>query len=129
MDGKQGTLAHVNIRSREKVGKYGVRFEDIDQLAVPSMIPTTSEMIVVIDEIGKMECFSGLFRKTVLGVLDLENTVIGSIALKGNKFISSIKNRLDTHVVTVSKENRNTLPDQYIAVISKRQNLKVTLPK
>jgi len=64
---------------------------------------------VVIDEIGKMECFSPLFRETLLKVLDSENPVIGSIALKGTVFIEKIKQRRDVLLVTVSEKNRDSL--------------------
>jgi len=109
LDGKEGTLAHENIKSPKRVGKYGVNLDDLDQIAVPSMVPSRSEQIVVIDEIGKMECFSPLFRETLLKVLDSENPVIGSIALKGTVFIEKIKQRRDVLLVTVSEKNRDSL--------------------
>ena len=46
--------------------------------------------LVFIDEIGKMECLSPAFRRTVLHVLELPNAVIGSIALKGDRFVEEI---------------------------------------
>ena len=61
LDGKKGVLAHQAIKSRFRVGKYGVNLDYIDEIAVPSMIPSKADEIVVIDEIGKMECFSPLF--------------------------------------------------------------------
>ncbi|MDL1986092.1 MAG: hypothetical protein LWX08_00310, partial [Deltaproteobacteria bacterium] len=39
LDGKKGVLAHQNIRSRCRVGKYGVNLDDIDRIAVSSIIP------------------------------------------------------------------------------------------
>jgi nucleoside-triphosphatase len=44
------------------VGRYGVYIRDIEKIAVPSMRPENDNVILVVDEIGKMECFSGLFR-------------------------------------------------------------------
>ena len=82
LDGKEGVLAHKNIKSQFCVGKYGVNIEDIDSLAVSAMVPAQKNKIIVIDEIGKMECFSALFKKTLIQVLDSPNYVIGSIALK-----------------------------------------------
>ena len=90
LDGKQGVLAHQSIRSKYRVGKYGVNLEDIDYIAVPSMIPANEEMMVIIDEIGKMECFSPLFRETVIRILDSKHSVIGSIPLRGGLFIERI---------------------------------------
>ena len=111
LDGKQGVLAHQEIRSRFRVGKYGVNLEHIGHVAVPSMIPKRPEEIVVIDEIGKMECFSPLFRETLLNVLDSENPVIGSIAIKGDRFIQKVKTREDVVLVHVTEKNRDELVD------------------
>lgn len=109
LDGKQGVLAHQSIRSKYRVGKYGVNLEDIDHIAVPSMIPANEEMMVIIDEIGKMECFSPLFRETVIRILDSKHSVIGSIPLRGGLFIERIKKRKDIMLIQVSEKNRDTL--------------------
>ena len=114
LDGKQGVLAHKNIKGRYRIGKYGVNLEDIDQIAVPSMIPASEDIIVVIDEIGKMECFSPLFRDTVLQVLDSKHPVLGSIPLRGGPFIEEIKKRKDVLLVWVSENNRDSLVNQIV---------------
>jgi nucleoside-triphosphatase len=109
LDGKEGVLAHEESESRVRVGKYGVNIDELDRIAVPAVIPSKPEEIVIIDEIGKMECYSPLFRETLVKTLDSENTVIGSIALKGGPFIQKIKDRKDVLLVTVSEKNRDSL--------------------
>jgi nucleoside-triphosphatase len=109
MDGKEGVLAHQHIRSPYKVGKYGVNLDHIDRIAVPSMIPSKSEEIIVIDEIGKMECFSPLFRQTLMKILDSENPIIASIAQKGDRFIQEIKQREDILLLQISEKNRDEM--------------------
>jgi nucleoside-triphosphatase len=107
--GQEGILAHQDIQSAYRVGRYGVHIEDIDRLAVPSMMPKTQFEVVVIDEIGKMECFSLLFRKTLIQTLDSRNPIIGSISLKGDTFIRRIKQRNDVDLMTITEENREEL--------------------
>ncbi len=114
LDHKEGVLAHQSIKSRWRVGKYGVNLTDIDRIAVPSMMPATSDELVVIDEIGKMECFSELFKKTLESVLDSDHPVIGSIAMKGDRFIQKIKERSDVLLVTVTPQNRDQLVNMYL---------------
>jgi nucleoside-triphosphatase len=65
-------MAYIDSRSHIRVGKYGVKIQDIDRTAVPSMLPENDNVIVVVDEIGKMECFSGLFRQTLRRVIRKE---------------------------------------------------------
>jgi nucleoside-triphosphatase len=110
LDGKEGILAHEESKSPRRVGKYGVNIDELDRIAVPSMIPSRADQIVIIDEIGKMECFSPLFRETLIKTLDSANPVIGSIAQRGNPFIEKIKVRKDILLVTVSEKNRDSLP-------------------
>jgi nucleoside-triphosphatase len=116
LDQKKGVLAHERIKSRWRVGKYGVNLSDIDGIAVPSMMPATSDEWVVIDEIGKMECFSKLFKKTLEAVLDSNCPVIGSIAMKGDRFIQKIKARPDVLLVTVTLRNRDELVKTYLRI-------------
>jgi len=114
LDGREGILAHENIKSQLRVGKYGVNLKDIEAIAVPSMIPTRRVQIVVIDEIGKMECFSRLFKETLIRILGSSNRMIGSIAEKGDHFIQRIKERDDVMVIMITTQNRDILVDQIL---------------
>lgn len=108
-------MAHTDIRSRYRVGKYGVDLQKIDTIAVPSMVAANDNVVVVVDEIGKMECFSEMFRQTLLRVLGSPNTVVGSIALKGDAFINAIKKRPDSRVIPVFEKNRDGLAKEILS--------------
>jgi nucleoside-triphosphatase THEP1 len=82
------------------------------------MIPSRGDEIVVIDEIGKMECFSSLFKETLIKVLNLPNWIIGSIAQKGDLFIQRIKDRDDVMLMNITPQNREILVDQIIRRVS-----------
>jgi nucleoside-triphosphatase len=114
LDQKEGVLAHERIKSPWRVGKYGVNLSDIDKIAVPSMMPSTLDQLVVIDEIGKMECFSEHFKKTLEDVLNSDLPVVGSIAMKGYRFIQKIKSRSDVLLITVTPQNRDQLVNIYL---------------
>ena len=117
LDGKKGVLAHRKIRSPFRVGSYGVNIRDIEDIAVPSIIPSTIDEIIVIDEIGKMECFSPLFRETLIKALGSKNLLIGSIALRGDAFIEGIKCRSDVLVVPVTEKNRDEIAQKYASIL------------
>jgi len=87
LGGREGVLAHEKIKGPVRVGIYGVNLEDLDRIAVPAMIPSKPGQIVFMDEIGKMECLSPLFRETLVRTLDSPHKVLGSISLKGGPFI------------------------------------------
>jgi nucleoside-triphosphatase THEP1 len=117
LDGKTGVLAHRKIKSRFRVGPYGVNLPDLDQIAVPSMVPSQPGDTIIIDEIGKMECFSALFKKTLLDALESEHQLIGSIAIKGDKFIQHIKKRDELLLIPVSEATRESALELLLAKI------------
>ncbi len=82
------------------------------------MVPASEHVLVVIDEIGKMECYSRLFQDTLIRILDSGNPVLGSIALIGNSFIEGIKKRKDILLIRVLGNNRDTLFEKYSAMLS-----------
>ena len=118
LDGNRGYLVHVDITGPHRVSKYGVSLENIDSIAVPSIEVTTDEDIIVIDEIGKMECFSEKFRGAVTRALDSPAVVIGTIARMGVGLISSVKSRPDVEIIEITRSNRDTIPAVIIQKIS-----------
>lgn len=109
LDGQEGVLAHVGHKSKHKVGQYGVNLADLDRIAVPSLQPDDPAALVIVDEIGKMECFSSRFKQAVVDLLDSDRDVLGSIALKGGTFIKNIKTRVDVEVIALTPANRDHL--------------------
>ena len=109
LDGREGVLAHRDLHSRIRVGRYGVTLEDLERLAVPAISTDGDPALLVIDEVGKMECFSAPFRSAVLAALDSHLPVLGAVALKGGGFIGDVRSRKDLLLVTVTAKNRDAL--------------------
>jgi nucleoside-triphosphatase THEP1 len=110
LDGKTGYLAHQDITSSFRIRRYGVSIENIETIAVPAIAPLNRN-IIILDEIGKMECFSKVFRQAAITALDSDNIVIGTITLGGDDFIQGIKERGDLEIHEVTPDNRDSLPD------------------
>ena len=121
LDGRSEYLAHQDIRSEFSVRRYGVSIENIELIAVPAINPRAGT-IIILDEIGTMECYSERFRQMALTALDSHNIVIGTVALGGNGFIQSIKKRDDIEIIAVTGSNRNSLPDMVLERISALRN-------
>ncbi len=122
LDGKEGILARMDIKSRHRVGKYGVNIEDLENIAVKSVEKCLDRDIIVIDEIGKMELFSEKFRNTLEKALDT-GKVLGTIMKKSNYFADKVKNRKDVKVLLVEESNRDMLVEE-IKEILNQKNLK-----
>jgi nucleoside-triphosphatase len=110
LDAKQVTLAHVDSHSPLRVSSYGVELEAFEREIIPAIDPAlTDAPLLVIDEIGLMECYSAPFRETVLRALNADRVVLGTIALRGNGFVARIKGREDVELVEVTVRNRDGL--------------------
>ena len=110
LDGKSGILGHEDVKSLFHVRRYGVSIENIEGIAVPAITPRSPDEVIIIDEIGKMECFSQVFCKAALKALNSANAVVGTIAVGGTEFIREIKERKDMKILEVTPLNRDTLP-------------------
>jgi len=117
IDGKEGYLAHQDIKSDFYIRRYGVSIENIESIAVPSIFPVENN-IIILDEIGKMECFSMAFKLAATNAIDASNIVIGTITLGGDDFIREIKKRGNVEICEVTEDNRNLLPDIILRKIS-----------
>jgi nucleoside-triphosphatase len=118
LDGSTGSLAHQDIISDFHIRRYGVSIENIETIAVPSITPVKKN-IIILDEIGKMECFSEIFKQAAQNALDSPNIVIGTITFGGDDFILRVKRREDIEITEVTQENRNSLPDAILKKITK----------
>lgn len=108
-DGSRRLLSHVEIRSRYHVGKYGVDVAGFEEYLASLDRERTGTSPVIIDEIGKMECYSPLFRDMVMGMLESDRLFIATVARKGTPFIESIKKRDDVILFELTRENRDIL--------------------
>lgn len=113
LDGKEGYLAHQDIDSEYHIRRYGVSIENIELIAVPAIIPKGNR-IIILDEIGKMECFSKQFMEAAKHALNSPCIVIGTITLGGSGFITEVKQRSDIEIIEVNLENRDQLPEMIL---------------
>ena len=107
--GNRGILSHVNIRSPYKVGKYKVDLEGFEIFLDGLTLGGDSANLIIIDEIGKMECFSSSFRKLIRKILNSNKFFIATVSLKGSGFIDEIKRRDDIELMLLTEDNRNVL--------------------
>lgn len=106
LEGTEAVLAHVSIMSKYRVGKYGVDVGAMDTVGVPAIRNAVrSNNTVVIDEIGRMELFSSLFRSAVAEALDSGRKVIGTIMLAPNPWADGVKRRPDVEILSVTRSN------------------------
>jgi len=119
LDGAEGTLAHVDIKSRFKVGKYGVDVAGFEESVVPILgVEQTDVELFVIDEIGKMECFSEKFVAAVRRLFASEKSVLATVAQKGAGLISEVKNYPNTELFNLTSAGREKAVSEILEILS-----------
>jgi nucleoside-triphosphatase len=116
LGGGSCVLAHVDSRSKIRVGRYGVELAAFESLLRAELERPLQQIdLVVIDEIGKMECSSRVFVQLARGILDGPVPVLATIATKGGGFIAEVKGRADVQLIRVSAANRDQLVGELLA--------------
>lgn len=121
-DGKSAVLAHVSIRSEHRVSRYGVDVAALDEIVDEALAPSSRTDVFLVDEIGKMECFSKRFVAAIEALLDSKRLLIATVALKGGGLMATVKHRPDIELWTVTKSNRDALPERVGEWISVRES-------
>jgi nucleoside-triphosphatase len=119
LDGRKGLLSHTDIQSPHRVGKYKVDVKGFEALLGSIPLLHASTRLVIIDEIGKMECFSERFKECLIECLTSEKWVLATIALKGSGFIEEVKRRHDIKLFEITQRNRDFLLSDILSEVKK----------
>ena len=118
LTGEKGILAHVDIDSPFRVGKYGVDLRSLEELAVVSIRRAIeSHRLVIIDEIGRMELYSTTFRQSVLDALDSSAPLLATTGPQPLPFLEAIKSRADVRTIELTLRNRSVLSANILSVL------------
>ncbi len=110
LDGTRGELARKGPGPGPRVGSYRVNVKDFERVALPSLAPETQGALVI-DEIGKMECCSQEFVRSVGKAFESETPILATVPLRGGgAFVESVRRRPDVETIVVTPGNRDALP-------------------
>ena len=122
--GQKSVLSSINLKNGPKVGRYRVDVKGFEQTVLPELVKNKAVDLYLIDEIGKMECFSSRFIEMIKQILNSSLPLVATVALKGSGFIADVKEREDVKLITVTAENRNMLPSKISSQLNIQGNLK-----
>jgi nucleoside-triphosphatase len=100
-------MAHIEVRGLHRVGRYGVDVGVIARLAGDALAPGAEGYLV--DEIGKMECFSRRFVEGMRRLFEGGAPIVATVAQRGGGFIAEAKARPDAERWEVTRSNRDGL--------------------
>jgi len=110
LDDETAVLAHVDFKTRQRLGKYGLDLSALETIGVEALrAAVDARQFVVMDEIGPMEIRSSIFRDAVNEALDREVAVLATIFARSLPFTDAIKTRPDVTLIEVRPDNRERL--------------------
>lgn len=109
LNGHRTIFAHVLIESSHHVGKYRVDLEAFDEFINSLGLLSSENNVIIIDEIGKMECLSSKFVKLIWETLDSDNLVIATISHTDGGIKGKIKQREDVELFKMNLDNRELI--------------------
>ena len=107
-NGEAGIMAHIDFDHRYRISKYGVDVSIIDHFAETALALVDEVDIYLIDEIGKMECFSSIFVTKVEVLLNSAKPVVATVAKKGAGLIEAAKHWPGSELWELTKDNRDS---------------------
>jgi nucleoside-triphosphatase len=122
LHGSARVMAHVDLGGGARVGRYGVDVAAIDAVAEATLALDPGVEVYLVDEIGKMECFSQRFVAAMRRLLDSDRPLVASIARTGGGFIAEVKRRQDVELWEVTARNRDALVDPVLEWIAARSS-------
>ena len=121
LGGQEAVLAHVSISSPHQISKYRVDTDALDRVAVAALRQALKESdLIVIDEIGKMELLSPLFRETVTLAINSGKRVLGTIMLSPHPFADEIKRHPEVEVLLVARDNHPQAMNNVLSWLAER---------
>jgi nucleoside-triphosphatase len=119
LDDRTGVLAHIDIKGPYRVGKYGVDIRSFDKEAVSVLDARAAEIdVFVVDEIGKMECFSEAFVEALRRLLHSRKSILATVAQKGPNLIQEVKSAPGVQLLHLSAAHRDEVVQQVIDMLA-----------
>lgn len=117
LDGQAAMLSHVDFPGPYRVGKYGVNLENLHRVGLPAMEMQPGIDLVVVDEVGKMECLSDRFIEAIESLWTQPVPLLITVAEKGGGYMAAMREKLDKILITVTPANRDELPAQILRLL------------
>lgn len=130
LQGESGLLAHLNVRSMQRVGRYGVDVACFERIGVGALERALMfEQLVVIDEIGRMELFSKKLQTVVIEAFGSRNAVVATMMEGHHPFAERVRAREDVTLLDVTPATRAILPGRVLRMLGYGAPIDVAEPE
>jgi nucleoside-triphosphatase len=116
--GEVAWLSHVDFPSPLRAGKYGVDLEGLHRVGLPALEPAPGVELIVVDEVGKMECLSPRFVAAMERLWSAPVPLLVTVAEKGGGYIANIKGKPGARLIIVHSGNCDSLPATILDILA-----------
>ena len=110
LEGRSIVVAHMEHRSRSKIGRYGVDVVAIDRVGAKMIMQAIERYpIILIDEIGKLQLFSSQFQSAVLKAVASPQRVIATIMADDLPWLDALKGMPGVKQWEMNYKNRSNM--------------------
>jgi len=117
LGGDVALLSHVDFPGPYRVGKYGVNLDNFHRVALPALEFRQGIDLIVMDEVGKMECLSDRLVAAMETLWRQPVPLLVTVAGKGVGYIAAIKARPGETLLPVTPANRDELPARILKLL------------
>ncbi len=117
--GEAAALSHVDFPGPYRVGKYGVDLENFHRVALPALEVIPGVDLIVVDEVGKMECLSARFVAAMENLWAAAAPLLVTVAAQGGGYITALKAKPGKTLITVTPANRDDLPAHLLKLLGR----------
>jgi nucleoside-triphosphatase len=117
--GGEGILAHIDLRSGPRLGRYVVNLNDLEGVGVVAILEAMEKAdVVVVDEVGPMELYSEKFGQAVEKLLTSNKHAILTVHYRSrDSLVLRVKELAGRRLITLTPENRDRVPDVVVGEI------------
>lgn len=110
--GGEGTLAHINLRTSHRIGRYYVNLRDLEEVGVKAILDGVREAdFVVVDEVGPMELLSSRFRSAVKTLLESGKPCLLTVHYRSrDPIVDEVKRAAGRRLIVLDESNRDRVP-------------------
>lgn len=116
LDGRQVLLAHRRMEGGVRVGPYNVNMSVLDDVAVSVIRRGIARaLVLLLDELGKMELASEHCRRAIQDAFDRGPSVVATAGVASIPFLDALKRRKDVELIPLSTANRDAVEEELTA--------------
>jgi nucleoside-triphosphatase len=94
-----------------------VNLENLHRVGLPALEAVPGVDLIVVDEVGKMECLSQRFVAAMEKLWAAPVPLLITVGEKGGGYMGAIKAKPDKILITVTPANRDGLPERLLKLL------------